>query len=205
MHPGKSYERGNQGGKHNVRKVKQRWLCATGNLPASDNSPLPPGEGQGEGDRRMAGVLGLPPYYSARPMMHPRRTHGLRNFDRRRSPEDAKGRRQSPYAPYDSASEPIPITVVAATPGDTSSARSEEEAMPAKSIGDDERRRDATYIGASLWVAAAVGRLHRRPSRASGSNDSSSTYLLVIRHRRRSLHTARRRSQSRLVGAHEGY
>jgi len=71
--------------------------------------------------------------------------------------------------------------------------------MLAESIGDDERRSDATYIGASLRVAAA-GRLHRRPSRASGSNDSSSTYLFVIRHRRRFLHTARRRSQRRSGG-----
>ena len=63
--------------------------------------------------------------------------------------------------------------------------------MLTESIGDDERRRDATYIWASLRVVAAAGRLHRR---------SFSTYLFVIRHRRRFLHTARRRSQRRSRG-----
>ena len=63
--------------------------------------------------------------------------------------------------------------------------------MLTKSIGDDERRRSpyGEYIGASLRVATVRKRWdrHRRASSAFGSNDSSSTYLLVIRHRRQFL------------------
>ena len=65
--------------------------------------------------------------------------------------------------------------------------------MPIESIGDDERRRDATYIGASLRVAAV-------PTCRDLRRRFSSAYPPVIRRRRRSLHTACRRSQRRQRG-----
>ena len=84
--------------------------------------------------------------------------------------------------------EPISVGIVAATPRDASSARSEEEGV--SRYADDERHSNATHIEASLRVAAAAGRLLCR---------SSSTYLWIS-HRRRSLHPARGRSQRRSRG-----